>query len=55
VLSTLKDAVDTVATGDPKFSQSVRVFAGGVAGVIGGALVVLIIVRARRRMPARAV
>ena len=50
VLSTIGDAVGAVATGDPQFSQSVRVFAGGVAGVIGGALVVLIVVRARRRM-----
>jgi hypothetical protein len=53
VLSTIGDAVDAVASGDPQFSQSERVFAGGVAGVIGGVLVVLIIARARRRMSAQ--
>ena len=30
---------------------SVCAFASGVAGIIGGVLVVLIIVRAKRRMP----
>jgi hypothetical protein len=31
-------------------SRGVRVFASGIAGLVGGALIVLIVVHARRKM-----
>ena len=55
------EAVDSDAAADlvnvpsaviipPDSTRSWRVFSGGIAGLVGGALIVLIVVRARRRM-----
>jgi hypothetical protein len=44
------DGVLATVVGSPIAHRAARVFAGGVAGVVGGCLIALIIIRARRRM-----
>jgi hypothetical protein len=53
VVSTVADAVEAAIVGEPEVSQGVRVLCSGLAGVIGGAMVVMIVVRGRRRMQAQ--
>jgi hypothetical protein len=44
------DGVLATVVGSPIAHRAARVFAGGVAGVVGGCLIAFIIIRARRRM-----